>query len=224
MTDFRVTKRFGSTFDGGRVSWPDADRLPPLRSTTRVIPARSRRPSRFRRICSMRRPTSVRCRRKAVRPRCRTCSKSRKSPRVLPPWSPPVSGMHIQRDGTERWLVIDNKTPDQVWPQIRRFWQEQGFLLVVDAARQGRDGNRLERNPSADFRWPDPQHVVEGDGQLVCDGRAQQVPHASRSGAERRHLCVRQPEGHARSADGHEQRFEPVAGSARTIRRSKTNT
>ena len=50
---------------------------------------------------------------------------------------PPVSGMHIQRDGTERWLVIDSKSPEQVWPQIRRFWQEQGFLLVVDARNKG---------------------------------------------------------------------------------------
>ncbi|KQR74572.1 NlpB/DapX lipoprotein domain protein [Burkholderia sp. Leaf177] len=50
---------------------------------------------------------------------------------------PPVSGMHVQRDGTERWLVIDNKSPEQVWPQIRRFWQEQGFLLVVDARDKG---------------------------------------------------------------------------------------
>jgi len=48
-----------------------------------------------------------------------------------------VSGMHIQRDGTERWLVIDTKAPEQVWPQIRRFWQEQGFLLVVDARDKG---------------------------------------------------------------------------------------
>ncbi|HTH75952.1 MAG TPA: outer membrane protein assembly factor BamC [Trinickia sp.] len=45
---------------------------------------------------------------------------------------PPVEGMHIQRDGTESWLVIDSRSPDQVWPQVRRFWQEQGFLLVVD--------------------------------------------------------------------------------------------
>ncbi|SAK53657.1 outer membrane protein assembly factor BamC [Caballeronia ptereochthonis] len=50
---------------------------------------------------------------------------------------PPVSGMRIQRDGAERWLVIDGKTPDQVWPQIRRFWQEQGFLLVVDQRDKG---------------------------------------------------------------------------------------
>jgi len=51
--------------------------------------------------------------------------------------APAVSGMHIQRDGTESWLVLDNKTPEQAWPQIRRFWQEQGFLLVVDQRDKG---------------------------------------------------------------------------------------
>lgn len=50
---------------------------------------------------------------------------------------PPVSGMRIQRDGAERWLVIDGRAPDQVWPQVRRFWQEQGFLLVVDSRDKG---------------------------------------------------------------------------------------
>lgn len=50
---------------------------------------------------------------------------------------PQVSGMHIQRDGTESWLVIDNKAPDQAWAPIRRFWQEQGFLLVVDQRDKG---------------------------------------------------------------------------------------
>jgi outer membrane protein assembly factor BamC len=50
---------------------------------------------------------------------------------------PPVAGMHIQRDGTESWLVIDNKAPEQAWAQIRRFWQEQGFLLVVDQRDKG---------------------------------------------------------------------------------------
>jgi outer membrane protein assembly factor BamC len=45
---------------------------------------------------------------------------------------PQVTGMHIQRDGTESWLVVDSEAPDQVWAQVRRFWQEQGFLLVVD--------------------------------------------------------------------------------------------
>jgi outer membrane protein assembly factor BamC len=51
--------------------------------------------------------------------------------------APAVQGMHIQRDGSESWLVIDDKTPDQAWAQIRRFWQEQGFLLVVDQRDKG---------------------------------------------------------------------------------------
>ncbi|MFL9929636.1 outer membrane protein assembly factor BamC [Paraburkholderia sp. RL18-103-BIB-C] len=53
------------------------------------------------------------------------------------PVVPPVSGMHIQRDGTESWLVIDDKAPDAAWAPIRRFWQEQGFLLVVDQRDKG---------------------------------------------------------------------------------------
>ncbi|ACC70705.1 outer membrane protein assembly factor BamC [Paraburkholderia phymatum] len=51
--------------------------------------------------------------------------------------APVVNGMHIQRDGTESWLVLDHQSPEQAWPQIRRFWQEQGFLLVVDQRDKG---------------------------------------------------------------------------------------
>ncbi len=51
--------------------------------------------------------------------------------------APPVVGMHIQRDGTESWLVIDSRKPAEIWPQVRRFWQEQGFLLVVDQRDKG---------------------------------------------------------------------------------------
>ncbi|CAJ8108271.1 lipoprotein [Burkholderia pseudomallei] len=51
--------------------------------------------------------------------------------------APAVPGMHIQRDGTESWLVIDDKAPAQIWPQVRRFWQEQGFLLVVEQRDKG---------------------------------------------------------------------------------------
>ncbi len=50
---------------------------------------------------------------------------------------PVTPGMHLQRDGTESWLVIDNQAPAEVWPQIRRFWQEQGFLLVIDQRDKG---------------------------------------------------------------------------------------
>ncbi|KAG0194640.1 hypothetical protein DFQ28_007786 [Apophysomyces sp. BC1034] len=50
---------------------------------------------------------------------------------------PPVRGMRIQREGVQRWLVIDKQTLAQVWPQVRRFWQEQGFVLSLDARDRG---------------------------------------------------------------------------------------
>jgi outer membrane protein assembly factor BamC len=50
---------------------------------------------------------------------------------------PAVSGMSIQRDGSARWLVVKNRSFDQLWPQVRKFWEAQGFLLVVDAHDRG---------------------------------------------------------------------------------------
>lgn len=50
---------------------------------------------------------------------------------------PRTQGMQIRRSGTQRWLEVDGKSPEQLWPEIRRFWQEQGFLLVVDARNRG---------------------------------------------------------------------------------------
>jgi outer membrane protein assembly factor BamC len=46
-------------------------------------------------------------------------------------------GMHVERDGDRRWLVIDGRTPDQVWPQLQEFWQESGFTLKTDAPQTG---------------------------------------------------------------------------------------
>ncbi|MGF6753876.1 outer membrane protein assembly factor BamC [Paraburkholderia sp. GAS42] len=46
-------------------------------------------------------------------------------------------GMHIERDGDRRWLVVDGRTPDQLWPQLQEFWQENGFSLTTDAPATG---------------------------------------------------------------------------------------
>lgn len=40
-----------------------------------------------------------------------------------------VSGIHFQRDGSIRWLTIDNKQAAELWPLLRAFWQEQGFTI-----------------------------------------------------------------------------------------------
>lgn len=46
-------------------------------------------------------------------------------------------GMHIERDGDRRWLVVDGRSPDQLWPQLQAFWQENGFALKTDAPATG---------------------------------------------------------------------------------------
>ena len=46
-------------------------------------------------------------------------------------------GMHIERDGDHRWLVVDGRTPEQLWPQIEDFWQENGFALKSDTPNTG---------------------------------------------------------------------------------------
>nr|WP_224788757.1 outer membrane protein assembly factor BamC [Pandoraea terrae] len=49
---------------------------------------------------------------------------------------PPVPGMKVMRDGNQRWLVIQ-KAPAELWPTLREFWQENGFVLTVDSTDTG---------------------------------------------------------------------------------------
>lgn len=35
----------------------------------------------------------------------------------------------IERGGTQRWLAIDGKQPEQVWPLLKAFWQDNGFVI-----------------------------------------------------------------------------------------------
>jgi outer membrane protein assembly factor BamC len=44
--------------------------------------------------------------------------------------------MRVVREGNQRWLVVP-ATPEQVWPQLREFWTERGFNLVLDNAQAG---------------------------------------------------------------------------------------
>jgi len=47
-----------------------------------------------------------------------------------------VGEVRLERTGTTRWLVT-SQTPEQVWPQLRQFWQGLGFNLVVDTPEAG---------------------------------------------------------------------------------------
>jgi len=46
-------------------------------------------------------------------------------------------GMHVEQDGKQTWLVVDGRTPEQLWPQLKDFWQANGFNLKVESPTTG---------------------------------------------------------------------------------------
>jgi outer membrane protein assembly factor BamC len=44
--------------------------------------------------------------------------------------------MRVDRAGNQRWLVV-SEPPEKVWPLVRDFWQENGFLISVNVPEAG---------------------------------------------------------------------------------------
>jgi len=49
---------------------------------------------------------------------------------------PPQDNVRVEREGNQRWLVVKG-TPDQVWPVVKDFWQEVGFIVNVEMPEAG---------------------------------------------------------------------------------------
>ena len=49
---------------------------------------------------------------------------------------PAQDGARIERAGTQRWLVI-NGDPEKLWPFVKEFWQEIGFIVNVEVPEAG---------------------------------------------------------------------------------------
>jgi outer membrane protein assembly factor BamC len=62
--------------------------------------------------------------------------------------------MRVVREGSQRWLVVPMPA-EQLWPQLREFWAERGFSLVVDNAQAG-----VMETDWAENRAKLPQDVV----------------------------------------------------------------
>ncbi len=67
---------------------------------------------------------------------------------------PVVQGMRIERDGNRRWLVV-SKPPKSVYPSVREFWQESGFLLLTDSPETG-----IMETDWAENRAKIPQDII----------------------------------------------------------------
>ncbi|WP_107761979.1 outer membrane protein assembly factor BamC [Nitrosospira multiformis] len=46
------------------------------------------------------------------------------------------AGVRMERSGTQRWLVV-NGEPEEIWPIVRDFWQELGFLIKIEMPEAG---------------------------------------------------------------------------------------
>nr|WP_090182257.1 MULTISPECIES: outer membrane protein assembly factor BamC [unclassified Duganella] len=47
-----------------------------------------------------------------------------------------LSDIKVERDGNQRWLVI-KQTPEQLWPQLKSFWEDSGFTLSQELPTAG---------------------------------------------------------------------------------------
>jgi outer membrane protein assembly factor BamC len=50
---------------------------------------------------------------------------------------PSVPNMHVERAGDERWLVVSNETPEQLWGRVKNFWQQNGLVIKTEMPEAG---------------------------------------------------------------------------------------
>ena len=76
---------------------------------------------------------------------------------------PQVDKMRIERSGTQRWLVVGG-SPDKLWPGVKEFWQELGFLVNVEIPEAG-----IMETDWAENRAKLPQDIIRGTLGKVFD-------------------------------------------------------
>mgnify|MGYP001764987969 CR=1 FL=1 len=75
-----------------------------------------------------------------------------------------VGDVRIERQGTQRWLVV-NRKPEDLWSPVRDFWQENGFLLTVDQPAVG-----IMETDWAENRAKIPQDIIRRTVGKLIDG------------------------------------------------------
>jgi outer membrane protein assembly factor BamC len=76
---------------------------------------------------------------------------------------PQVDKMRIERSGTQRWLVVGG-SPAKLWPEVKEFWQELGFLVNMEVPEAG-----IMETDWAENRAKIPQDIIRGTIGKVFD-------------------------------------------------------
>ncbi len=75
---------------------------------------------------------------------------------------PKVDKVRIERAGNQRWLVVE-QPPQQVWPVIKEFWQELGFIVTIELPEAG-----VMETDWAENRAKIPQDIIRRTlGRLI---------------------------------------------------------
>ncbi len=77
--------------------------------------------------------------------------------------APDDSGARIERAGTQRWLVVKGE-PEVVWPIVKEFWQELGFIINVETPAAG-----VMETDWAENRANIPQDIIRSILSKVLD-------------------------------------------------------
>lgn len=75
-----------------------------------------------------------------------------------------TEAMRIERAGNQRWLVV-NQTPEQLWPQLKQFWADNGFALAAESATTGTMETEWNEN-----RAKIPQDIIRRTIGKVFEG------------------------------------------------------
>lgn len=65
-----------------------------------------------------------------------------------------VKGVRLERDGSQRWLVVEGKQPAEIWPLLKVFWQENGFEIKSEEPAIGQ----------METEWAENRAKIAGDG------------------------------------------------------------
>lgn len=81
---------------------------------------------------------------------------------------PTVDKLKLERSGSERWLVVP-EPPEKVWPKVKEFWQEAGFLIKIERPEVG----------VMETDWAEDRSKVPEDGFRNLIGRLGQGLYSS---------------------------------------------
>jgi len=117
----------GSTFDSAKVDYKSEKKLPPLE-----VPPDLTTPPRDERFQI---PDTA----KAGSTTTLSAYNAERSAAAKPGSTgilPEIDKVRIERTASERWLVVP-EPPEKVWPVVKEFWQDNGFLIKTEVPEAG---------------------------------------------------------------------------------------